>query len=198
MTTVNRSNSQPENPTYVVLGSGGHTAEMCRLTQALLQQEDAKQARKYQPISFILASSDTTSERQLREALPAPMIARSEFVRVPRSRSVGQSWFSSIFTTLWALLWSCYLVWRDQPRLVLCNGPGTCVPFCYAAYLCRLLGRLPGRSRIVFVESFCRVESLSLSGRLLLPLADLFVVHWPALATRYSHKRNLCYFGRIL
>ncbi|KAH8287467.1 hypothetical protein KR054_007887 [Drosophila jambulina] len=198
MTTGDSSKSKSEYPTYVVLGSGGHTAEMCRLTQALLLQQDTKQAGKYQPIRFILASSDTTSERQLRDALPAPVTARSEFVKVPRSRSVGQSWLSTVFTTLWALLWSCYLVWRDQPQLILCNGPGTCVPFCYAAYVCRLLGRLPARSRIVFVESFCRVESLSLSGRLILPLADLFVVHWPALATRYSHKRNLCYFGRIL
>ncbi|KAI8035048.1 hypothetical protein M5D96_012141 [Drosophila gunungcola] len=185
------------HPTYVVLGSGGHTAEMCRLTQALLQQANVQQAGKYQPIRLILASSDSTSEQQFRQALPqASRSAASE--RVPRSRSVGQSWLSSIFTTLWALLWSCYLVWRDRPQLILCNGPGTCVPFCYAAYLWRLLGRLPSHSRIVFVESFCRVETLSLSGRLLLPLADLFVVHWPALATRYADKKNLRYYGRIL
>ncbi|XP_017115128.1 UDP-N-acetylglucosamine transferase subunit ALG14 homolog [Drosophila elegans] len=185
------------HPTYVILGSGGHTAEMCRLTQALLQQADIQQAKKYHPIRLILASSDSTSEQQFRQALPqASRSVASE--RVPRSRSVGQSWLSSIFTTLWALLWSCYLVWRDRPQLILCNGPGTCVPFCYAAYLWRLLGRLPSHSRIVFLESFCRVETLSLSGRLLLPLADLFVVHWPALATRYADKKNLRYYGRIL
>ncbi|EDV32882.1 uncharacterized protein Dana_GF21906 [Drosophila ananassae] len=183
--------------TYVILGSGGHTAEMGRLTQALLQQEDATKAASYQPIRFILASSDSTSEQHLRQLLPK-QATKAEFIQVPRSRSVGQSWLSSIFTTLWALLWSCYLVWRDRPQLVLCNGPGTCVPFCYAAFLWRCMGRLPSKSRIVFVESFCRVESLSLSGRLLLPLADLFVVHWPSLATRYSHKSNLRYFGRIL
>ncbi|XP_016973522.1 UDP-N-acetylglucosamine transferase subunit ALG14 homolog [Drosophila rhopaloa] len=185
------------HPTYVILGSGGHTAEMCRLTQALLQQADVKQAKKYQPMRLILASSDSTSEHQFRQALP--QASRSaESVKVPRSRSVGQSWLSTIFTSLWALIWSCYLVWRDRPQLILCNGPGTCVPFCYAAYLWRLLGRLPSHSRIVFVESFCRVETLSLSGRLLLPLTDLFVVHWPALATRYADKKNLRYFGRIL
>ncbi|XP_043949354.1 UDP-N-acetylglucosamine transferase subunit ALG14 homolog isoform X2 [Drosophila biarmipes] len=184
------------HPTYVILGSGGHTAEMCRLTQALLQQQDIQQAEKYQPIRLILASSDSTSERQLRQALP--QASQAEFVKVPRSRSVGQSWLTTIFTSLWALLWSCYLVWRDRPQLILCNGPGTCVPFCYAAYLWRLLGRLHSHSRIVFVESFCRVETLSLSGRLLLPLADLFVVHWPTLATRYADKKNLRYFGRIL
>ncbi|XP_017074436.1 UDP-N-acetylglucosamine transferase subunit ALG14 homolog [Drosophila eugracilis] len=189
--------TNPLHPTYIILGSGGHTAEMCRLTQALLQQTNTHQAEKYQSIHLILANSDSTSEHQFRQALPVES-KKAEVFKVPRSRSVGQSWLSSIFTTLWALLWCCYLVWRDRPQLILCNGPGTCVPFCYAAYMWRLLGRLPAHSKIVFVESFCRVKSLSLSGRLLLPIADLFVVHWPTLATRYANKKNMRYFGRIL
>ncbi|XP_017871279.1 PREDICTED: UDP-N-acetylglucosamine transferase subunit ALG14 homolog [Drosophila arizonae] len=186
-------NNRTAQPIYVILGSGGHTAEMCKINQALMQHDDLKQ---YQSVRYIVANSDDTSEKQIRSALPA--LKDSDFIRVPRSRSVGQSWLTSIFTTLWALLWSCWLVWRDRPKLVLCNGPGTCVPYCYAAYLWRLLGRLPAHSKIVFVESYCRVETLSLSGRLLLPLVDMFVVHWPALATRYAKKSNLRYFGRIL
>lgn len=194
MSTKNSETTMNEYPTYVILGSGGHTAEMCKINQALLQQSSHG---KYQPVRYIVANSDSTSQHQLRAALP-DSTKDSDFISVPRSRSVGQSYLSSVFTTLWALLWSCWLIWRDRPQLVLCNGPGTCVPFCYAAYLLRMLGRLPAHSKIVFVESFCRVETLSLSGRLLLPLADMFVVHWPALATRYAHKSNLRYFGRIL
>ncbi|XP_030568224.1 UDP-N-acetylglucosamine transferase subunit ALG14 homolog [Drosophila novamexicana] len=182
------------HPIYVILGSGGHTAEMCKINQALLQPNNPQTPNK--PVRYIVANSDDTSKRQMRAALPATM--DSDFISVPRSRSVGQSWPSSVFTTLWALLWSCWLIWRDRPQLVLCNGPGTCVPYCYAAYMWRLLGRLPAHSKIVFVESYCRVETLSLSGRLLLPLVDMFVVHWPALATRYAHKPNLRYFGRLL
>ncbi|KAH8387411.1 hypothetical protein KR093_006929 [Drosophila rubida] len=187
------SSRTEQYPTYVILGSGGHTAEMCKINQALLQPSNCS---KYQPVRYIVANSDVTSQRQLCAALPTTQ--DSDFIHVPRSRSVGQSWLSTIFSTLWALLWSCWLVWRDKPQLVLCNGPGTCVPFCYAAYMWRLLGRLPANSKIVFVESYCRVETLSLSGRLLLPLADMFVVHWPALANRYAHKSNLRYFGRIV
>ncbi|ALC48440.1 CG6308 [Drosophila busckii] len=182
-------------PTYVILGSGGHTAEMCKINRALMRQQ-SQQAQKYQPVRYIVANSDTTSQSILKAALPDT--SSQDFINVPRSRSVGQSWLTSIFTTLWALLWSCWLVWRDKPKLVLCNGPGTCVPYCYAAYLWRLLGRLPAHSKIVFVESYCRVETLSLSGRLLLPLADMFVVHWPQLAARYADKQNLRYFGKIM
>lgn len=81
---------------------------------------------------------------------------------------------------------------------IICNGPGTCVPICVAAFALRVrrcwLGVTPpaivhrfpacwcaqvlflSRCRIVFVESFCRVRSLSLSGKLLYPFADRFVV----------------------
>ncbi|XP_068154761.1 UDP-N-acetylglucosamine transferase subunit ALG14 [Drosophila tropicalis] len=181
--------------TYVILGSGGHTAEMCKINQALLDTGNEENAFLYQPIRYIVANSDETSQQHLLTQMPQAKL--DDFITVPRSRSVGQSWISSIFTTLWALAWSCWLIWRDQPQLLLCNGPGTCVPYCYAAYLWRLLGRLPRQTRIVFVESFCRVESLSLSGRLLMPIADMFVVHWPALAKRYENKQNLRYFGRL-
>jgi UDP-N-acetylglucosamine:LPS N-acetylglucosamine transferase len=37
----------------------------------------------------------------------------------------------------------------------------------------------------VFVESLCRVKTLSLTGRILYPWADLFAVHWPDLRTKY-------------
>ena len=39
------------------------------------------------------------------------------------------------------------------------------------------------KGNIVFIESFCRVKSLSLTGRILyaLGIVDLFLVHWPEL-----------------
>ena len=46
---------------------------------------------------------------------------------------------------------------------------------------------------LVFIESFCRVYSLSLSGIMLYPLVDEFVVQWPELAHKLSqphHERD--------
>jgi hypothetical protein len=62
------------------------------------------------------------------------------------------------------------------------NTPGTCLPICLAGYALRLLG--VRRVKVVFIESFCRVQSLSLTGRLLYYLADRFVVQWPGLVDR--------------
>ena len=40
-------------------------------------------------------------------------------------------------------------------------------------------------TRIVFVESFCRTKSLSVTGRLLYPFACRFIVQWEELVDRY-------------
>jgi beta-1,4-N-acetylglucosaminyltransferase len=106
-----------------------------------------------------------------------------------RSRKVGQSFFTSFFTTALATLQSTWAVIFDWPDLILTNGPGTCVPVLLAAALCRAAdvnlfctgrGATP---RSVFVESACRVTSLSLSGTIIYHcrLADEFVVQWPQL-----------------
>lgn len=100
---------------------------------------------------------------------------------------------------------------------ILCNGPGTCFPICFVAFVFKVRAQQAPHEdapllccaltvcltlsllvvcpsllspqivlfrpcSLVFIESFCRVESLSLSGLMLYPLVDEFVVQWPELA----------------
>lgn len=76
---------------------------------------------------------------------------------------------------------------------VLCNGPGTCVPLCAAGLLLGILGLK--RVVLVYVESICRVETLSLSGKILYHLADYFFVQWSSLKTKYP---KAIYMGRVV
>ena len=104
---------------------------------------------------------------------------------------VGQSYASSVWTTLVALCAAVRIVLAARPQLLLCNGPGTCLPLVLAAVLARtLLGR---PCRVVYVESVARVHSLSLTGVLLyrLQLADAFFVQWEALAAKHARARCL-------
>lgn len=168
--------------TLVVLGSGGHTTEMLALIKDL-------DAAIYSPLIYIVATSDDTSERRVAAVGGRP----PDFVlRLPRSREVGQSYTSSVFTTLWSFLVALYLVMRVRPNLVLCNGPGTCLPVAIATLFYRILMVCEGN--ICFVESFCRVTSMSLTGRLLYPLADLFVVHWEELKAIYPKCHTVSTF----
>ncbi|XP_061859384.1 UDP-N-acetylglucosamine transferase subunit ALG14 homolog isoform X4 [Colius striatus] len=113
--------------------------------------------------------------------------------RIPRSREVRQSWTSSVATTLYSFLYSLPLTYKLKPDLILCNGPGTCVPVCVSALLLGLLGIK--RAIIVYVESICRVETLSLSGKILYYFSDYFIVQWPGLKEKYPKS---VYLGRIV
>ena len=82
-----------------------------------------------------------------------------------------------------ALAHSFIIVAACRADLVVTNGPGTAVPLVLANWgLSTLLG---WRSKCLFIESFCRVDSLSLSGKILRPFADKFVVHWAQLHKQY-------------
>lgn len=80
--------------------------------------------------------------------------------------------------SLRALLANLRLAWRvvrsERPDTIVSTGAALAVPFFLA-------GKLFG-ARLVYVESLTRTTSLSLSGRLVRPLADAFFVQWPELA----------------
>jgi beta-1,4-N-acetylglucosaminyltransferase len=117
---------------------------------------------------------------------------------LPRAREVHQSYISSIFTTIYSAYETIQLLWKIQPNLIVTNGPGTCVPIIYCAFILRCLFSLVDMDRrsssssknilfrTIFVESLCRVKTLSLSGKLVYPIVDSFVVHWPSLMERYG------------
>jgi beta-1,4-N-acetylglucosaminyltransferase len=169
----------------VVWGSGGHTTEMLRLIQHL-------DTSKYMPMTFVVAFSDKTSEDKIRTST-CPCAVNATWLRIPRSREVKQSWFTSVFTTAYATLHSFVMICRIQPEVILCNGPGTCVPLCMSAFVLRLLGVY--QPVLIFAESFCRVKTLSFSGKILYYFVDRFIVQWSQLVDKYPRAE---YFGKMI
>lgn len=174
--------------TLIVLGSGGHTAEMMLIVRQLNK-------KNYSPRHYIVASSDTTSESKvLTYEEPTTSVNDYEIFRINRSRFVGQSYISSIFTTIRSIWQSIPLVYNLQPNLILCNGPSTCVPICLVAFMLKMIGAIDVQCKIVFIESFCRVKTVSLSGKILIYFADCFVVQWPQLV---NFSQRVSFFGRL-
>lgn len=66
---------------------------------------------------------------------------------------------------------------REKPDVILSTGAA-------AGCLCCFLGKLMG-ARIVWVDSITNVDRLSLSGRMVRYIADLFIVQWPELTEKY-------------
>ena len=179
--SANRGDDSAPKNTLVILGSGGHTMEMLKLLSKI-------DTSKFS-LTFAVANTDKLSRLKALEKYP-----RSRVEVIPRSREVGQSYVTSVWTTLISAV-ICYKILLKLGRvdLVLCNGPGTCVPLCLGAWFNdRVLNR--GNTAIVFVESICRVKSLSLTGKILSRFTDEILVQWPELKQKYPKSKYIARF----
>ncbi|KAF8482801.1 glycosyltransferase family 1 protein [Russula ochroleuca] len=177
----------------VFLGSGGHSSEALSLVSAL-------DFSRYTPRTYLVSEGDSLSAQKavtlerLKTASAASLhlgvpVGRYQILTIPRARHVHQNILTVPFTTIRSFLASVYHV-TFAPRLsgdstfdvMLLNGPGTCVVLCIATYVNRFLG-LPS-PRLIYVETFARVRVLSLTGKLLRPIVDRFVVQWPDMGGR--------------
>ncbi len=90
----------------------------------------------------------------------------------------------NIGTSPWRLLKSLPVAWRilrrERPQVIVSTGSEIAIPFFMVAKALRI--------RTVFVESVCRVQTASQTGRVVYPLADAFLVQWPQLLARYGKR----------
>lgn len=83
---------------------------------------------------------------------------------------------------------SLKLFFKTKPDLVITTGASFVVPFC-------LIAKLYGK-KVIYIESICRVNSKSLSGKLLYPFVNLFLVQWPSSLKLWGKKAK--YFGAVV
>ena len=70
---------------------------------------------------------------------------------------------------------------REKPSIIISTGAGVCVPFFYVGRLFKV--------KTIYVESLTRVKDLSLTGKLVYPVASVFFVQWPELAEKYKKAK---------
>lgn len=69
----------------------------------------------------------------------------------------------------------------ERPDVIVCTGVLATIPFC-------IVGRALG-SRLVYIESFAKTDSPTLTGKLLSRLADRFYVQWESMLAVYPGAR---------
>lgn len=74
----------------------------------------------------------------------------------------------------------------ERPDVVVCTGVLATVPLCL---LCKLFGK-----KLVFIESYAKVKTPTLTGKLLYPFADRFYIQWKELWKFYPKAE---YIGGI-
>lgn len=88
---------------------------------------------------------------------------RKELLFIPK--------FIRLFGQAWRILH------KENPGFIITTGALIAYPFC-------VVGKLMG-IKVIYIESFARVQKPSLTGRLLYNFSDLFVVQWDDMLIRY-------------
>ncbi len=85
--------------------------------------------------------------------------------------------FSYIFKYLWLCIKTIYLYFKIRPKVIITTGTHTAGPMCY-------LGKIFG-SKIIYIETFANTNKKTATGRLIYPIADLFIVQWEEMLKIY-------------
>ncbi|UKZ68335.1 uncharacterized protein TrAtP1_009374 [Trichoderma atroviride] len=192
----------PVDYNLFVLGSGGHTKEM------LMMMDDGFHDFTNLHRRYLISSGDAMSENHLEEyedglktlckshnSSPGTYDKRI----VTRARKVHQPLWSTPVTALLSILdiFPALLVPPDSeagkklryPSRVFSNGPATGFFVALAIHLLKMFYLAPESSmKVVYIESWARISTLSLTGKLLLHtgIADVFVVQHEEVALRYG------------
>lgn len=85
--------------------------------------------------------------------------------------------FKYIFKFAFNTIKSLAIFLKEKPDIVVTTGAHTAVPMCYIA---KVFGK-----KVIFIESFAKTTTPTISGRLVYPIADLFIVQWEDLKKHY-------------
>lgn len=81
---------------------------------------------------------------------------------------------------------SIFYFLKYNPDVIVTTGTHACVPMCYIASLFK--------RKIIFIESYARKKELTMSAKMIYPIATSFIVQSKYLKTKY--KKSL-YFGSV-
>ena len=107
-----------------------------------------------------------------------------------RSLLKGETIYPCFFPTnrsLKALFINTKVAWRvlrkERPDLIISSGAAVAVPFFY-------LGKCFG-AKVIYIEVFDRIDKGTVTGKLVYPIADRFVVQWEEQKKVYRNAVNL-------
>ena len=72
---------------------------------------------------------------------------------------------------------------KEKPDLLISSGAAVAVPF---FYLAKLMGK-----KLIYVEVYDRIDKPTLTGRLVYPIVDCFIVQWEEQKQVYKKAVNL-------
>lgn len=120
-------------------------------------------------------------------AVTTSAVAHGAFGETVRTYTVGECNRQHPLRVARLIVQCIRILYREQPDVIVSTGAAV---GCVMCLLAKALG-----AKVVWLDSITNVERPSLSGRLVRPFADLFLVQWPELVQ--GHQRTE-YAGVVL
>jgi len=141
--------------------------KLCLISSAgghLTQLQQLSELYKKFDYFFITERTAFTSDMKTREKVfLMPLINRRQWSFVPK--------------LILNFLYSIAILVRERPDIVISTGALNTVPFCILAKLLRI--------KLIFIESYAKVNTPTVTGRLMYKIADLFIIQWKQLSEFY-------------
>ncbi|ROT35219.1 Alg14-domain-containing protein [Sodiomyces alkalinus F11] len=190
----------------IVLGSGGHTKEMLAMMETKFPQGAGLHRR------YIVSSGDTMSikhlnafEDRMQSAHGNGQAGTFDVHIVTRARRIHQPLWTTPVTALRSVIEIFPLMLESPfdgsrrrqryPDIIVTNGPATGFIVALVAHLLKIFHVVPEDAmQILFVESWARIKTLSLTGRLFhhTSIADMFLVQHREVAQKYGVDNAGC------
>ena len=91
-----------------------------------------------------------------------------------------------LFKFTYNIIKSLILFIKINPKYVITTGTHTAVPMCYIAHFFK--------RKVIYIETFANSDSCTQTGKMIYPIADLFIVQWESMLKYYP---NAVYGGWI-
>lgn len=149
-----------------ISSSGGHLSELFQM-KTLIDKYD----------SYLITEGNESTFR-LKNKYKEKIVFLAHTSRKPFLRFVFKFTFN--------IIKSLFIYMKFRPDVIVTTGAGCVVPMCY-------IGKIMG-SKIIYIESFARVETLSMTGKSMYKIADLYFVQHKELNCKF---KNTIYEGGL-
>lgn len=75
------------------------------------------------------------------------------------------------------------VLFKEKPDIIISSGAAVAVPFFY-------IGKLVG-AKLIYIEVFDRIDAPTVTGKLVYPITDKFIVQWEEMKKIYPKAINL-------
>lgn len=142
-----------------ISSTGGHLSELMKL-EPLFKQYD------YSIITERDKTTNYLTRKYMGKVYYLPYCTRSKI-------------FSYIFLFFYLILKSFVLFIKIKPDVIVSTGTHTTVPMCYFAKIFR--------KKVIYIETYANITKKTLSGKIVYPISDLFIVQWEEMKKLYPN-----------